>query len=93
MRLKQVIEFIINNYIKISYVIYWMSAVTYMCFLKNTDDKLKAMFIAYILQFVFWFFKGYATEKVLWKIFSSLSSTLIGLIAIFIFHIFRSKKE
>lgn len=87
------IEFIINNYIKISYVIYWMAAVTYMCFLKNTDDKLKAMFIAYILQFVFWFFKGYATEKVLWKIFSSLSSTLIGLIAIFIFHIFRSKKE
>lgn len=87
------IEFIINNYIKISYLIYWMAAVTYMCFLKNTDDKLKAMFIAYILQFVFWFFKGYATEKVLWKIFSSLSSTLIGLIAIFIFHIFRSKKE
>lgn len=70
-----------------------MAAVTYMCFLKNTDDKLKAMFIAYILQFVFWFFKGYATEKVLWKIFSSLSSTLIGLIAIAVFSIFRSKKD
>ena len=87
------IEFSINNYIKISYVIYWMSAVTYMCFLKNTDDKLNAMFIAYILQFVFWFFKGYPTEKVVWKIFSSLSSTLIGLIAIAVFSIFSSKKD